>query len=99
MNEFRSKIKAPDGSHPKGIGQDSSILEWIKVNPDKTKFKDYKEAEDALNELIALHRECDKQYPEYSNLSIKAILLYGPDAIIDLQMEMINEYGYLLFDN
>lgn len=98
-NDFRSKLKAADGSHPKSIGQKSGLMEWVKVNLKKTKFKDFKEAEDDYDELTALHLQCDKEHPEYADLSVKATLQYGPDMFIELQMEMINKYGYLLYDN
>lgn len=97
-NAFRAKMYSPEGIYPTGLGQRESILEWLKINWQNTRFKSYEEAVTVWNDLFAAHTKCDNENPEYNKLSFELIMEYGPDIIIELMEDIHNNYRYLILD-
>lgn len=92
ITAFREKLRENSGLYPSGIGLQPSVLAWVKINLEKTKFKSYEEAVADYDEILKASQAEDVKNPDYLNYSVTAVLKYGPQILVDVVLEVMTEY-------
>lgn len=92
ITAFREKLRENSGLFPSGIGQQPSVLAWVKINLEKTKFKSYEEAVTDYDAILKASQAEDVKNPDYLNYSVTAVLNYGPQILVDVVLEVMMEY-------